>query len=874
MLRKILLATALSPALGAAAANIDGTIDTGYGGTAGRSSIGFLESDRPALRGIARSPFARYWLVADDPVDVGAIYVSRLMLDGTPDVAFGDANGRRRTPVPGGLGPGLPAISIEGNLVQADGKPLAFGGLTPRDGVAGAFPGLLCRLAAAGNFDVSFGTGGCRPLRTFLSNDEICRVTDAEEANDGSFVAIGNCAGATLPTRPFIARVTAAGILDQEFGAGVGLVTPLLPGVEAAGQYFDAVSLRPDGTIVVLAQVDSGTQRDIAVAQFDGGGSIDPGFGDDGVIGFGGTNDDRPVDIDLRADGGIVVLGQAVVADPYRATAMLMQLTASGEPDTIRFDDLDGRLGALSVLRDVEYDVDGKIVLGGSIEAPAAQPPTAGTDFWVAFAGSVPPQYPHRVMISAETRTSGVLEAPEADLVLPFEVVPGRITQLTLPVNLGLELDETGESFAKKGVHLRARDPIAVQIQTGRSFTLDTTAALPTETLGTTYRVLNWDFGLGQGSFFAIVATEDDTSVTITPSVTRHGRVAGVPYVIALDRGSTYRFNVADGLENLDTSGTLIESDKPIAVHSGHTCGAVPTASTDYCDLLLEQETPVERWGTEFLYARYVGRQNGDIVRMLAHEDGTVVSINGVPSIELAAGEIFEATYTEARRITSNKPIDVHQYAVGCDLANADEQDCPGDPNMLELVPTSRWQHRWVVNAPVDLQFEPTHYVQVIAPQSATASVRIDGAVVPANAWAPVGNAGHARAAVTVLSGQHLVTAAAPIVAYGHSVGEGESYAHAGSSAPGGAGLDTDDVLMRLLQGSSRDPRFGVDGIAVVDHAPGFETATRSADRMANFVVGSDAITVGTASLNRSSGQSLLVSYRVIAAELFHDSFE
>ena len=95
-----------------------------------------------------------------------------------------------------------------------------------------------------------------------------------------------------------------------------------------------------------------------------------------------------------------------------------------------------------------------------------------------------------------------------------------------------------------------------------------------------------------------------------------------------------------------------------------------------------------------------------------------------------------------------------------------------------------------------------------------------------------------------------------------------------GSSAPGGASLDTDDFVTRWLPDGRPDPTFGVGGAVSIDHAEAYGTVLRSIEGFTNFIVTADAITIGSASINRNSGQTLFTTYRVLGSEPFSNSFE
>src|SRR5208337_1040112 len=97
---------------------------------------------------------------------------------------------------------------------------------------------------------------------------------------------------------------------------------------------------------------------------------------------------------------------------------------------------------------------------------------------------------------------------------------------------------------------------------------------------------------------FAIVGAVDSTSVTITPSVTVGSRTAGVPYVITINQGDTYQL-AATVLGN-DLSGTLIQSQNPVAVFGANVAAYIPDHSVSAANSLVEQLWPLPDWGISF----------------------------------------------------------------------------------------------------------------------------------------------------------------------------------------------------------------------------------------------------------------------------------
>jgi len=164
-----------------------------------------------------------------------------------------------------------------------------------------------------------------------------------------------------------------------------------------------------------------------------------------------------------------------------------------------------------------------------------------------------------------------------------------------------------------------------------------------------------------------IVATENNTTVTIIPSQPLTGGIAaGTPITIVLNAGQSYCIKSADQSAAGHLTNTRITSDKPIAVNS--TDDSV--ASNQFSgysgqDLVGEQIVPNEYAG-DFFIAMYNNRQFENLC-IIPTQDTTHVYINGssAPAATLNVGQSF--TYmpsnspTIATMVTSDKPIHVFQ---------------------------------------------------------------------------------------------------------------------------------------------------------------------------------------------------------------------
>jgi hypothetical protein len=157
-------------------------------------------------------------------------------------------------------------------------------------------------------------------------------------------------------------------------------------------------------------------------------------------------------------------------------------------------------------------------------------------------------------------------------------------------------LGDANDVVEKKGVHVVATQPVSIHGLSKVEFTSDGYLALPTEVLGTEHFVLAYANvhaavpGLN-GSQFAIVGSETNTTVTIIPSVVTGVRDSGIPYTITLNAGQTYQLRTTSGAA-ADLTGTRILSDKPIAVFGSHACANVNSDEEFFCDYLVEQMPP------------------------------------------------------------------------------------------------------------------------------------------------------------------------------------------------------------------------------------------------------------------------------------------
>lgn len=405
-----------------------------------------------------------------------------------------------------------------------------------------------------------------------------------------------------------------------------------------------------------------------------------------------------------------------------------------------------------------------------------------GTDFWLGF-------MEHRdvgqnnmvVMITAKSNTSGRVEMPLTGWSQEFTVAANQVSLVRMPrtaENLG------SETVANRGIRVTSDAPVSVYIHQYHSFRAEATIVLPVEAIDLEYYIMTYS-GVLQGgqdypSEFLLVATQDETEVSITLSGNSKGNSDGSTFSVTLNAGETYQ--VQSRIGPGDLTGTFIQSNKKLAVFGGCQWTSIPEGCS-FRDNLLEQMYPVSTWGRRFVTIPSA-RVTYDIYRIMASEDNTTVEIDGAnPRVfSLNAGEYAEYQSGAAAYISANRPILAAQYLVGSGCNGLGI----GDPAFVLL--NSVEQTRNVVTL-YNSSFENIYenYINIIAQTDDIDHVTIDGQEVAAlgGNWVTIGaNADFSYTQIRVSGGSHTVNSTGCgviVTAYGY--GEIESYAYSGGAS-------------------------------------------------------------------------------------------
>ncbi len=409
----------------------------------------------------------------------------------------------------------------------------------------------------------------------------------------------------------------------------------------------------------------------------------------------------------------------------------------------------------------------GLLALGTAVQA-AELPDNKGKDFWIAFPSNYNGGTPI-LFISSDVATSGTIEIPGLGFSTTFTTQPDSITTVTLLSNH--EIQST-DDIEDKGIHITAGEELTVYGLNRLDNTTDAFLSLPTNILGNYYIVSSYT-GKTWGSQLTVVGTENATSLTISPTASTSNRAAGIPYTINLEQGQVYQLRTSTSIDS-DLTGSIITSNKPVAVFGSANCANIPINSSA-CDHIVEQLPPVSTWGKSFISAPLKTR-DADIYRFLASEDSTEIMVNGSLEATLNTGDFYEQLYDSSMHISADKPIQVIQYSRGTSTDGV-----LGDPFMMLIPPYEQFLGEYTISTS-DVKFS-ANFINLVVPASAIGDVRVDGVIVPVNSFSAVGSSGFYTASISISLGSHTVKSLYPVGVHVYGFGTTDSYGYPGGQS-------------------------------------------------------------------------------------------
>lgn len=457
-----------------------------------------------------------------------------------------------------------------------------------------------------------------------------------------------------------------------------------------------------------------------------------------------------------------------------------------------------------------------------------------GTEFWTTYGDHITAptatQGPSSMIlyITSDVSTTGTVEVADGSFSQTFSVTANTVTFVNVPASAFL--GPNSGLIGKKGIHITSVNPIAVYAHIYASSVSGATLLFPVSAMGKTYVSLNYtqdsNAPTTDHSYFDIIATEDATTISITPSAAlTNGKPAGIAFQITLNKGEVYQ-----GSSDTDLTGSKIQSVsttagicKKIAVFSGSSkiyIGCPSGAKTS--DNLFQQVYPTSAWGKNYITVPLKSRSY-DIYRIVLSDHAATVILNGTALLASAfTNGYYEFSANTTNVISADKPIQVIQYAVterqgfDCTVANGDL----GDPEMIYLNPIEQGLNQVTLYSTGYFAIQQS-YINVVLPTSAVPSFTLDG--VPYSSFTTIPNTPYSYAQIPVTSGPrppgsagaasgtHTIKASEQFNAIAYGFGSVESYGYA-------AGTNLQDLTEYVQFQNPQNNNVQTSGCVGVDY--------------------------------------------------------
>lgn len=295
---------------------------------------------------------------------------------------------------------------------------------------------------------------------------------------------------------------------------------------------------------------------------------------------------------------------------------------------------------------------------------------------------------------------------------------------------------DANQLLTNKGIHIVVTPGQPKVVAYSHIFASARSAAtliLPYDALGQKYFSMNYtqDGGLGSArNFLVLVAAEDQTDIIVKEP---NGTSQTIKLVKA---GDVYEYMPSS--LTVDLTGVYVEADpatsgcKRFAAFSGSTSVAI--ACNTGRDPLLQQLYSVNSWGKVYGVVPFINRRT--LIRVLAQENQTAVSINGISVGLLNRGQYYEREIAGASIVAADKLISVAEYSLSQNCSSLSAGTLTGDPEMVLLNPIEfNIKNITVFSSSKERILEK--YINVFMKTAKTATLRLNGNIPPGT-WVPM----------------------------------------------------------------------------------------------------------------------------------------
>jgi gliding motility-associated-like protein len=301
------------------------------------------------------------------------------------------------------------------------------------------------------------------------------------------------------------------------------------------------------------------------------------------------------------------------------------------------------------------------------------------TDFWFAAPEVSSGIGDSPIYLRFITYTSGAtvtVSEPAFGAFVPIvKVIPANsVDSINLTAFLAQIESPAANVVSNNGLHITSTAPIGAFYEIKATNNKEVFSLKGSKALGTNFYTPFqnfWNNAVTVPASFCsidIVASQNATTVLITPRTAVTGHAANVTYSVTLNAGQTYSARDVTVSASTSLSGSIVSSNKPVSVtvYNG--------AMSNGCSSTMgDQITTADYAGTDFIIHK--GKANGERVYIMATENGTTVTkySSTTSSTLINWGETNEFVLTDTvNYIKTSKPVYVwHASGYGCSLSGA-----------------------------------------------------------------------------------------------------------------------------------------------------------------------------------------------------------
>ena len=332
------------------------------------------------------------------------------------------------------------------------------------------------------------------------------------------------------------------------------------------------------------------------------------------------------------------------------------------------------------------------------------------TEFWFA-APEVSETPPYNLDRPVYLRATAYARAAVVTITQPAGVMPPQTATVppnsTVSVNLTPWLNSIecrpADVVLNSGLKITATEPVTIYYEAASLTNPEAFILKGRTALGTDFWIPSQNFvrnNVGTNpparSSFDMVATENNTAVTITPANAIQGHAAGSAFTVILDAGQTYSATAAGNAPADHLQGSRVTSDKPVAITVKDDLLNENALYLDNCgDLGGDQIVPVHVVGTEYIAMPGLLQGAGDQLFITATKNGTDISRDGGALLAtINAGDTYRLPVGAASTyIRTSEPAYVWQLSgMGCEmgLGLLPRINCTGSPAVSFVRSTAR----------------------------------------------------------------------------------------------------------------------------------------------------------------------------------------